>query len=213
MWSPTVVMGAVLGKDGPQVPFTEDQGAVGEFGSGCQYESFGEAVRSRAARRDLDGVDARAGQDGVERCGELTGAVAEEEPERGGALAEVHQEVAGLLGRPRAVRMGGHAEDVHVAAADFQGEEDVDPLERHGAVHVEEVHGQHGGGLGPQELSPCRVGGPGRCRRYPPQLEDPADGGCSDAVPELEQVSFSRAIRSIIAAIVWSTVGRPERFG
>jgi hypothetical protein len=30
MWSPTILMGAVLGKDGPQVPLTEDQDAVGE---------------------------------------------------------------------------------------------------------------------------------------------------------------------------------------
>jgi hypothetical protein len=71
VWSPTVVVGAVLGKDGPQVPLTEDQDAVGEFGSGCQDESFGEAVRSRAARRDLHGVDARVGQGSVERRGEL----------------------------------------------------------------------------------------------------------------------------------------------
>jgi hypothetical protein len=35
VWSPTVVMRAVLGQDGPQVPLTEDQDAVGEFGSGC----------------------------------------------------------------------------------------------------------------------------------------------------------------------------------
>jgi hypothetical protein len=54
-------MGAVLGEDDPQVPFAEDQDAVGEFGSGGQDESFGEAVRQRASGRDLDGVDARAG--------------------------------------------------------------------------------------------------------------------------------------------------------
>jgi hypothetical protein len=51
MWSPTVVVSAVLGKDGPQVPLAEDQDAVGEFGSGGQDESFGEAVRPRTARR------------------------------------------------------------------------------------------------------------------------------------------------------------------
>jgi hypothetical protein len=95
MWSPTVVMGAVLGEDGPQVPFTEDQDAVGEFGSGGQYESFGEAVRSRAAWRDLHGVDARVGQDGVERGGELAGPVADEEAECGGMAVEVHQQVPG----------------------------------------------------------------------------------------------------------------------
>jgi hypothetical protein len=39
MGPPPVVMGAVLGEDGSQVPFTEDQDAVGELGSGGQDES------------------------------------------------------------------------------------------------------------------------------------------------------------------------------
>jgi hypothetical protein len=47
MGPPTVVVGAVLGEDGLQVPFAEDQDAVAEFSSNGQHESFGEAVRSR----------------------------------------------------------------------------------------------------------------------------------------------------------------------
>jgi hypothetical protein len=42
-------MGAVLGKDGPQVACDEDQDAVGEFGSGCADESFGVAVSADRA--------------------------------------------------------------------------------------------------------------------------------------------------------------------
>jgi hypothetical protein len=64
-------VGAELGEDGPQVPLAEDQDAVSEFGSGGQDESFGEAVGSWTSRRDLDGVDPGAGQDGVEGCGVL----------------------------------------------------------------------------------------------------------------------------------------------
>ncbi len=108
----------------------EDQDAVGEFGSGGQDESFGEAVRSRTPRWDLHGVDPGAGQDGIERRGELAGAVADEEPEAGGAVVEVHQQVAGLLGGPGSGRMPRRSEDVHVAVSDFQGEEHVDPLLR-----------------------------------------------------------------------------------
>jgi hypothetical protein len=70
MRPPTVVVGAVFGEDGPQVPFTEDQDAVGEFGSGCQRESLGRAVRSRAARRSLGIFTAsmrRPGQRGTTR--------------------------------------------------------------------------------------------------------------------------------------------------
>jgi hypothetical protein len=74
---------------------------------------------------------------------------------------EVRQEVAGVLGGPRSGRMAGRSQDVYVAVADFRGEEDVNPFLVHGAVDVEEVHGQDGRGLGPQEPSPCRIGGPG----------------------------------------------------
>jgi hypothetical protein len=113
------------------MPFAEDQDAVGEFGSGGQDEAFGEAVRSRASRWDLHGDDPDAGEDGVERGGELAGSVADEEPEGGDTIVEVHQQVAGLLGGPGSSRVAGRPEDVHVPAADFQGEEDVNPFERH----------------------------------------------------------------------------------
>jgi hypothetical protein len=46
MWPPAVVVGAVPGKDAPQVALAEDQDAVCELGSGGQDESFGDAVRS-----------------------------------------------------------------------------------------------------------------------------------------------------------------------
>jgi hypothetical protein len=103
-------------------------------------------------------------------------AVADEEPGAVGALVEVHQQVTGLLGSPGAGRMAGRCEDVHVAAANLEGEEHVDPLQGHSAVDVEEVHGQHGRGLRSQEPTPGRVGRPKRCRRNSPPFEDPADG-------------------------------------
>src|SRR6187551_2545033 len=129
MWPAAVVVGGVPGEDGPQVVFAEDEDAVGEFASDGQDEAFGEAVRSRASRWDLHGVDPDAGQGGIEGGGELAGSVADEEPEAGGAVVEVHQQVAGLLGGPGSGRVAGRAEDVHVAVSDFEGEEDVDPFE------------------------------------------------------------------------------------
>jgi hypothetical protein len=90
----------------------EDEHSVGDLGSGGQHESFGEAVRPRTPRRDLDHLDARVRQDRVERRRELPGAIADEEPELGGMVAEVHDEVTGLLGGPRSVGMCGHAQDV-----------------------------------------------------------------------------------------------------
>jgi hypothetical protein len=53
--------------------FAEDQDAVGEFSSGGADEAFGVAVRSRASRWDLHGLDAGAGENDVERGGELAG--------------------------------------------------------------------------------------------------------------------------------------------
>jgi len=62
------------GNDGPPVALTEDQDAVGEFGSGCEHESFGEEVRSRTPRWDLH-VDPGNGHDVVEGAAQRAGAV------------------------------------------------------------------------------------------------------------------------------------------
>ena len=56
-------------------------------------------------------------------------AVADEEPDGGSAVVDVHQQVAGLLGGPGSSRMAGCPEDVHVAASHLEGEEHVDPLQ------------------------------------------------------------------------------------
>jgi hypothetical protein len=97
--------------------------------------------------------------------GELPSAVADQEQEVCGAVAEVHQEVADLLGGPRPVRVRGDPEDVDVARADFDDEEAVQALERYRAVHVEEIGGEHGRGLRVQELPPGDVGVPFWCWR------------------------------------------------
>ena len=89
-----VVVGGVPGKHPAQVPLTEDQYPVGDLGPDGQHEAFGEAVRPRAPRRDLDHFDSRIGQHGVERCRELSGPIADQEPEPGDVFAEVHDEVA-----------------------------------------------------------------------------------------------------------------------
>ena len=96
VWPSAVAMGAVPREDASQMPFAEDQDAVGEPGPDGPHEAFGVAVRSRASRWDLDGVDAGAGEDDVEGDGELAGSVANEEPEGGDTVVEV---VAGVIRR------------------------------------------------------------------------------------------------------------------
>ena len=81
-----------------------------------------------------------------------------------GVIAEVHKEIADLLRGPRPVRVRGDPQDVDVAAAHLDHEQAVHAPERHGAVQVKEVRGEHCRGLRAQELPPSRVGVPFRCR-------------------------------------------------
>ena len=122
------------------------------------------SIRAGTAGRDLHCRDGGAGQDRVKGAGELPGPVADQEPEVGGPVAEVHQEIADLLGGPRPIRVCGDPEDVHVAGAGLDHEQAVQALEGNCAVDVEEAGGGHGRSLGVQELPPGRVGVPLRCR-------------------------------------------------
>jgi hypothetical protein len=103
-----VVVAGVLIQQVPKMAFTEDQHPVGEFGSGGQHEPLGIGVRPGTPGRDLDGLDAGAGEDRVEGGGELAGPVPDKVPEVGCLLAEVQQQVPGLLGGPAgSVAFGG----------------------------------------------------------------------------------------------------------
>jgi hypothetical protein len=59
----------------------------------------------------------------VEYRRELAVAVTDEEFEPGGVFAEVHEQVAGLLGGPCPGGAGGDAQDVHAAGLDLHHEE------------------------------------------------------------------------------------------
>ena len=107
-------------------------------------------------------IPAAASQHRVERGRELSRAIADEEPETVDGFAEVHHEVAGLLGGPGSVGVRGDAEEEQGAVGDLECEQDVEPSQCHRAVDVEEVDGQHAAGLGAQELPPAGVGVPQR---------------------------------------------------
>src|SRR6478752_10583104 len=94
-----VVMRSVGREHPAEVSLPEDQHPVGQLGADRQHEACGEAVRPRTPWRDLDHLDARIAQYGVERGRELSGPVADEEPKPWDVFAEVH-EVADLLGGP-----------------------------------------------------------------------------------------------------------------
>ena len=63
-----------------------------------------------------------------------------------GAFAEIPQEVAGLLGGPRAGGVRGDAQDMHPPGADLHHEEHVQAPEEHG-VNMQEVTRQDPGCL------------------------------------------------------------------
>jgi hypothetical protein len=103
----TVVVPNVLREHQMQVPLTEDQYAVGEFGSDRTHEPFGDTVRPQATRRSPDHADADIGENSIERCNELTGSISDEKPELGDAIAKIHHQIADLLGGPPPVRVRG----------------------------------------------------------------------------------------------------------
>jgi hypothetical protein len=186
----SVVVPRVLGQDSAQVPFTEDQHPVGHFRSDREHEPLRVGIRAGTLGWNLHRGDAGIGQDRIECCGELPGPVADQKPELCGAIAEIHQKIPDLLHGPGPVGVRGHADDVGVSGADLHHEEDVDPLEGHCAVHVEEVAGQHRRCLGAQELAPRGVRLPLWCWRDPQGREDPADRRGADPVAEREQFTL-----------------------
>ena len=102
----------VLVEDGAGVSFLVEQQSVGALLANTADESLGIAVRPRSPGRDLDDVDARRGEEGVEGVGELGVPVADQEAERADLLTQVHQQVTGSLNGPGGGRAGSHTEDM-----------------------------------------------------------------------------------------------------
>jgi hypothetical protein len=83
-----------------EVSLSEDEHAVGDLAAYGAHEPLREGIRSWAARRDLADGDAGVCQHGVEGGSELPRPVADEDLEPVGAIAQVHEQVAGLLSGP-----------------------------------------------------------------------------------------------------------------
>ena len=73
----------------------------------------------------------------------MAGPILYEVPEPSGPIAGVGEEIPGVLGGPRSVRMCGGAEDVDGAAVDLEDDEHADPEQCDRPLDVEEVAG-HG---------------------------------------------------------------------
>jgi hypothetical protein len=84
----TVVVPGILGQDLPQVLLAVDQQAFGALAAQCAHETPGEGVRPGRLDRGLDDPRAVPCEDVVERRGELAVAVADQDPETAGPVAE-----------------------------------------------------------------------------------------------------------------------------
>jgi hypothetical protein len=115
------------------------------------------ALAPRCPHRCLDDSNVDCREDGVEGGGELGVAVTDQEPETSAGILEIHDQVAGLLGKPGCGGVGGDAQDVHAAGGVLDDEEGVEPVQGDG-VHVEQVAGENALGLCLQELCPGRSG-------------------------------------------------------
>jgi hypothetical protein len=119
-------MADVLAQHSGEMALSCDQDVVEAFPAQCPDEAFGDRVRPRCSDWGADDPDIGTSEDGVECGGELTVPVTDQEPEPIGAIAEVHQQVAGLLGHPGPGRVGGDPGDVRAAAAVLDHHEDVE---------------------------------------------------------------------------------------
>jgi hypothetical protein len=107
-------------------------------------------------------------------------------------FAEVHDQVAGLLGDPGAGRAGGDPGDVHAAAAVFDHDQDVEAAQEHG-VDVGEIDREDGVGLRGEELAPGRTGPAGRGIESG-VLQDLPYGGGGDGVAEADQFAVDSSV-------------------
>jgi hypothetical protein len=139
-----------------------------------------------------DDADVGASEYRVERGGELAVPVADQELEPVGAVAEVHEQVAGLLGDPGSGGVGGDPGEVHAAAAVLDHEQDVKAVQEDG-VDVGEVDGDDRAGLRGEELSPGRAGPPwsGIEARA---LQDLPDRRGGDLVAESDELALDASV-------------------
>jgi hypothetical protein len=186
-----VVLDELL-QHGSEVAVSGDQEMVEALPTQRADPALGDGVRAWCPNWGADDGDVGAGEHGVESGGELGISVADQEPELLGAVAEVHQQVAGLLGDPGAGGMGRDPAEVHPAAAVLDFHQDVEAAQENG-VNVSEVDREDRLGLRGQELAPGRSA-PSRSRIKAGLLEDRPDGGRGDLVAEAKQLAMDASV-------------------
>ena len=96
-----IVMGLVLAQDPPQMVLIPDESAIEKLAPASADPAFGYRVHARRLHVAEHDPDPGISEDRVERGGEVRAAVADHELDPMCLLAEVYQQVSGLLGTPR----------------------------------------------------------------------------------------------------------------
>jgi len=73
---------------------------------------------ARRGYRCADGRDLFRGEHGIETSDELGVAIPDQQTQSIDTIAKVHEQIVGLLGHPRAGRVGRHAREMHPAGAE-----------------------------------------------------------------------------------------------
>jgi hypothetical protein len=146
-----IVVGLVLAQDPPQMLLVPGESAVQEFAAAGPDPALGNCVHAGHLDVAEHGPDPGVGEDRVERGGEVGAAVADYELGPVRLIAEVHDQVAGLLRGLPPSGMQRDSEDADVPGRVLDHRQDVGP----GAIQLvddEEVAGQDRLGLRTQEL-------------------------------------------------------------
>jgi hypothetical protein len=156
-----IVVDLVRVQDPPQMDLVPDQGAVHELAPASPDPAFDDRVQARRPDAAEHGPDPGIGEDRVECGGEVRAAVPDHELDPVRLLAEVHQQVAGLLGGPftGGVQRDPKNPDAPAGVLDHSQDVSLGPIEK---VRREEVARQERLGLGAQEQRPGKTGPPRR---------------------------------------------------
>ena len=156
-----IMVDLVRAQDPPQMGLVPDNGVVQELAPTSADPAFGYRVHARRPDVAQHGPDPGIGEDRVECGGEVRAVVADHELDPVRMLAEIHEQVAGLLGGPVPGGMQHDSEnpDAPTGVLDHGQDIGLGPIEQ---VRREEVARQDRLGLGTQEQRPGRAGPPRR---------------------------------------------------
>src|SRR6266496_993431 len=140
MWPVFVVVAAVDAEHVLEMTAAEDEDSVEAVSADCAHPALGEGVRVRGLDRRADHLDALRSEDLVEGVAELRVAIVDEESD-GVLVAELHGEVARLLGDPVPIRVRRASHVLDPPRRERDEEQDVDPLQEDG-LDREEVAGE-----------------------------------------------------------------------